>query len=165
MTKRVFFAALLLALGLAACDDLQDPPPAAPTLPEPASPTSFDVVGHWEATTIQGRRIAFDVNPSLEVVNGRINLHHDCNTGRWRATFDGFHSVIENDQFNATVNWRTNDDGLFRSGSYSITGTFQSDNIVRGSFANVVTDSRVNERPTGEVCPGIDLTYEGEKEP
>ena len=163
MTRCYFLAVLLLVLDSIACKDLKDPPPAAPTPPTLSSATSFNVIGHWEATTIQGRRISFDVNENLTVTNGRINLHHDCNTGRWRVTFDGFYSAIENNQFNAMVNWRTNDGDLFRSGSYSISGTFQSDKVVRGSFANIVTDSRVNERITGEVCPGIDLTYEGEK--
>jgi hypothetical protein len=121
-------------------------------------------VGHWEATTNQGRRIAFDVTTEGRVMNGRINLHHDCNTGRWRATFDGFETEIVDDGFITTFNWGSNEDGLVRTGTATVSGRFEGDDHMRGGFINSVNDARLNGVPTQDVCPSIEGSYVGNRE-
>jgi hypothetical protein len=151
----------LLALS---CEELKAPLPAAPT-PSPPPPFShYQIVGHWEATTTQGRRIAFDVTSDGRVMNGRINLHHDCNTGRWRATFDGFQTEIVDDGFITTFNWGNEEDGLFRTGTATVSGRFEGDDYVKGGFINSVNDARRNGVPTKDVCPSIEGSYEGTRE-
>jgi hypothetical protein len=134
-------------------------------VPTPA-PSQFSIAGHWEATSTQGRRIAFDVTKDGRVINGRINLHHDCNTGRWRATFDGYEAQVVNDAFITTMNWKANDDGLVREGSMTISGRFESDTVVKGGFIDSVNDSRWSRtnQPSGVVCDTIQGSYEGNKE-
>jgi hypothetical protein len=162
----VEFAAVILCVGLLSCDDLKEPVPTAPGPVPPPAPSQFDIAGHWEATSTQGRRIAFDVTKDGMVVNGRINLHHDCNTGRWRATFDGFQAQVVADAFITTMNWKANDDGLVREGSVTVSGRFESDNVVRGGFIDSVDDSRWSKtnQPSGVVCPTIQGSFEGNKE-
>jgi hypothetical protein len=164
--NRIWILAGPLLAALLSCDDLKDPPPTAPGPVPPAAPSQFDIAGHWEATSTQGRRIAFDVTKDGMVVNGRINLHHDCNTGRWRATFDGFEGQVVDDAFYTTMNWKANDAGLVREGSVTVSGRFESDDVVKGGFIDSVTDVRWNEnnQPTGDVCPTIQGSFEGNKE-
>jgi hypothetical protein len=154
----------IFLIAALSCDELKDPVPTAPGPVPPPPPSKYSIAGHWEATSSQGRRIAFDVTGDGRVSNGRINLHHDCNTGRWRATFDGFQAQIADDSFITTMNWRANDGGLIREGSVTISGRFEGDDLVRGGFINSVNDVRRNERPTGEVCPTIEGDFEGNKE-
>ncbi|MFQ5789244.1 MAG: hypothetical protein ACE5JI_02095 [Acidobacteriota bacterium] len=160
-----FIVAATVVFSLVSCNELREPVPTAPgPVPLPA-PSQFSIVGHWEATSSQGRRIAFDVTADGRVMNGRINLHHDCNTGRWRATFDGFQAPVVANAFITTVDWRTNDNGLIRAGSYTVSGRFEADDRVIGGLINSVNDVRRNEQPTGDVCPSIQVTYEGNKAP
>lgn len=158
--------AVVVSMGAISCNELRDAPPAAPgPVPTPAA-SRYDIAGHWEATSFQGRRIAFDVTADGQVVRGRVNLHHDCNTGRWRATFDGFTAPIVDDAFIGTMNWKANDNGLTREGSLTVSGRFEGDAVMRGGFINSVKDIRAtNEQPTGEICPTISGNYEGTKEP
>jgi hypothetical protein len=123
-------------------------------------------VGHWEATTNQGRRIAFDVTSDGRVTNGRINLHHDCSgeTGRWRATFDGFQVGIVDDGFITTFNWQAVEDGVTRVGTTTVSGRFESNDFVKGGFVSSVNDVRMGGEPTGEICLSLDGSYVGERE-
>jgi hypothetical protein len=152
--------------GVFSCDDLTTPtPPANEEVPPPA-PSQYNIVGHWEATSSQGRRIAFDVTEDFQVVNGRINLHHDCNEGRWRATFDGYQATIVDDAFITTMNWRSNDNGLVREGRVTVSGRFLSNTVVQGGFIDSVEDVRlaVNNQPTGQVCATAQGSFEGNKQ-
>ncbi|HXV64676.1 MAG TPA: hypothetical protein VEK15_28520 [Vicinamibacteria bacterium] len=158
-------------VGVLSCSEFQEPLPAAPSPPPPPAFSQFDIVGHWEATTEQGRRIAFDVTADGRVTNGRLNFHHDCNVGRWRATLDGFEAEIVDDSFLTTMDWRASGDGSILAGSilsgtYTVSGRFESDDLMRGGLISAVTDIRKpNEQPTGEVCPTIHVSFGGEKEP
>jgi len=151
----------LLALS---CEELKEPLPTAPPPPPPPGFSQFQIVGHWEATSSQGRRIAFDVTSEGRVVNGRINVHHDCNTGRWRATFDGFNADIVDDGFLTSFNWGSDENGLVRVGFMTVSGRFEGDRSVKGGFINSVNDVRMNGDPTGDVCPPIEGSYEGTRE-
>ncbi len=162
--RLVFLLALVVAIF--SCDDLTTPTPPANEEVGPPPPSQYNVVGHWEATSSQGRRIAFDVTEDFQVVNGRINLHHDCNNGRWRATFDGYQAEIVNDAFITTMNWRSNDFGLVREGRVTVSGRFLSDTVVQGGFIDSVEDARseTTNQPTGHICPTIQGSFEGNKE-
>jgi hypothetical protein len=153
-------------VGALSCDELKEPIPTGPDPVPPPPPTQLNIAGHWEASTDQGRRIAFDVTEDGEVINGRINLHHDCNTGRWRVTFDGFEAQIVDSVFITTMSWKNFEKGLTREGVVTISGRFESAKSVRGAFINSVNDVRKkNEQPSGDVCPTIEVSYEGSKEP
>ena len=162
-------AALLVVLGVS-CNDLNEPLPTAPTPPPPLGFSQFRIVGHWEAVTEQGRRIAFDVTGDGRVVNGRLNFHHECNVGRWRATIDGFTAEIVDDAFLTSFDWRRSGNGsilagLTLSGAYTVSGKFDSDFRMRGGLIDAVTDVRENEQPTGVVCQTIHVPFDGEKDP
>ena len=161
---RGFFRCLPLLLGVLSCEELKEPLPTAPPPPAPPGFSQFQIVGHWEATSSQGRRIAFDVTSEGRVVNGRINLHHDCNTGRWRATFDGFNADIVDDGFLTSFNWGSDENGLVRIGFTTVSGRFEGDRTVKGGFIDSVNDARRNGVPTGDVCPPIQGSYEGTRE-
>jgi hypothetical protein len=150
----------LLALS---CDRYQEPLPVAPS-PTPPAFSHFQIVGHWEATSNQGRRVAFDVTPEGRIMNGRINLHHDCNTGRWRSTLDGFQVEVVDDSFITTFNWANEDGGVIRTGTMTVSGRFEGDRAVKGGFIDSVNDVRKNDLPTGDVCPSIEGTFEGTRE-
>ena len=153
-----FIALFAMAIS---CDDLKNPPPTAPEVPPPP-PSQYKIEGHWEADSSQGRRIAFDVDDQGKVVNGRINLHHDCNTGRWRTTLDGFEAQIVDDVFITTNNWSNYEGGINRKGTVTISGRFEGNRLVHGGFINSVNDSRFeDQQPTGEVCPTVQATFEG----
>lgn len=156
------FLVLIPFLALS-CDDLNEPLPTTPP-PGVVAFSHFQIVGHWEATTSQGRRIAFDVTSEGRVVNGRINLHHDCTTGRWRATFDGFNAEIVDDAFLTSFNWGSEEDGVTRSGYVTVSGRFEGDRAVRGGFIDSVNDVRMGGEPTEDVCPAIEGTFEGTRE-
>lgn len=154
----------LLAAGVLSCDDLKEPVPTAnsPVPPPPAS--QFNITGHWQASSDQGRSIRFDVTENGRVTNGRINLHHDCNNGRWRVTLDGFEAQVVDESFLTTYNWKNEDNGIIREGTMTVSGRFESDRLVKGAFINSVNDVRKGEDPTGEVCPAIEGTFEGNKQ-
>lgn len=154
----------LILLGGVSCEELKEPLPTAPLPQPPPAFSQFQIVGHWEATSSQGRRIAFDVTSEGRVVNGRINLHHDCNTGRWRATFDGFNADIVDDAFLTSFNWGSDENGLVRDGFATVSGRFEADRTVKGGFIDSVNDARKNGVPTGDVCPPIQGSYEGTRE-
>ena len=159
----------LLLLGVVCCDDFQEPLPIAPSPPPPPGFSEFQIVRHWEATTDQGRRIAFDVTADGRVENGRLNFHHDCNVGRWRATIDGFATEIVDNGFLTTVNWRRSGNGsilagLTLSGAFTVSGRFESDDRMIGGLISAVTDVREREQPTGVVCPTIHVPFDGEKD-
>ena len=81
MQSKVRFSAKallsLIILVVAACNEFQEPLPTAPTPPPPLGYSQFQIVGHWEAVTEQGRRIAFDVTSDGRVINGRLNFHQE----------------------------------------------------------------------------------------
>jgi hypothetical protein len=153
-----------MCLFSTSCDEFNEPLPTGtgPIPPPPAS--DFNIVGHWEADSTQGRRIAFDVTEDGEVINGRINLHHDCSDGRWRVTFDGFEAQVVDNAFLTTVDWRNTDKNVVRTGAYTISGRFEGTTLVRGGLINSVNDIRKNERPPGDVCTTIQTSFEGNKE-
>jgi hypothetical protein len=154
----------ILALCALSCDDLKNPAPAANDPVPPPPPSQYKIKGHWEAESSQGRRIAFDVDENGKISNGRINLHHDCNTGRWKATFDGFEGQVTDDVFITNMEWHAHDGNVLRRGRVTISGRFESNRLVRGGFIDSVNDSRFeDQQPTGEICPTIQGTFEGEK--
>ncbi len=155
---------LLMPLVALSCEELNEPLPTSPPPPPPPAFSQFQIVGHWETTSSQGRRIAFDVTSEGRVVNGRINVHHDCNTGRWRATFDGFNAEIVDDGFLTSFNWGSDENGLVRVGFMTVSGRFEGDRSVKGGFINSVNDVRMDGEPTGDVCPPIEGSYEGTRE-
>ena len=134
MTYRLTrYALLILVLApWLSCDDLKEPVPTAnsPVLPPPPSrdhvQTPHTDLGHWQASSDQGRSVAFDLTDNGQVVNGRINLHHDCNTGRWRVTLDGFEAQIVDESFLTTYNWKNDDNGTIREGTMTVSGRFES---------------------------------------
>jgi hypothetical protein len=152
---------LLVALS---CEELKEPLPTAPPPPAPPGFSQYQIVGHWETTSSQGRRIAFDVTSDGRVMNGRINFHHDCNTGRWRATLDGFETQVVDDSFITSFNWGNEEDGVTRTGFMTVSGRFEGDRFVKGGFVSSVNDVRMNGNPTGDVCPSIEGHYEGIRE-
>ena len=162
---RTWLLSGLLFLAGASCTEFRESVPTGSDPIPSESPGELDIVGHWEADSSQGRRIAFDVTSDGRVVNGRINLHHDCNKGRWRATFDGFETEVVQNTFITTMDWQANDGGLIRRGRVTISGRFESDRTARGAFINSVNDVRRNERPTGEICPAIYGSFEGLRDP
>ena len=166
--------AVLTILLLGACNDNGEdsspnsPSSASPTSPAPLPlaspevPTRFDIDGHWEGLTNQGRRIAFDVSPGEVLTGGRINLHHDCSKGRLRMTLDGYQSRVNAHTFNATFHWRIDDKGLIYSGVVTVSGRFESGRFARGGFVNSVT-----EKPADDglgTCPSIFGTWDGFKD-
>jgi hypothetical protein len=161
--RRFFWSMPVLLLALS-CEELKEPLPAAPEPPLPPSFSHFQIVGHWEATSNQGRRIAFDVTSDGRVANGRINLHHDCLTGRWRATFDGFQVEIVDDGFITSFNWQSVEDGVTRVGTTTVSGRFEGDRLVKGAFISSVNDVREGGEPTGDSCASADGSYEGTRE-
>jgi len=164
MTRQLFAVLAIVFVCAVSCEDLNEPLPTASPPPPPPGFSQFQIVGHWETTSSQGRRIAFDVTSEGRVVNGRINVHHDCLTGRWRATFDGFNADIVDDGFLTSFNWGSNEDGLVRVGFMTVSGRFEGDRSVKGGFINSVNDVRMNDDPTGDVCLPIEGSYEGTRE-
>ena len=160
MKRTAIFFCLLLACSTS-CDDLNTALPESPGEIPPPPPSDFKLVGHWEAESTQGRRIAFDVITGRRVVNGRINIHHECTDGRWRVTFDGFNAAIVDNAFLVTVNWENNDGGITRAGSYTISGRFEGPHVVRGGLINSVDDVRKDDDPTGDACTTVDVAFEG----
>ncbi len=159
-----------ILLGGVSCNEFLEPLPIAPSPPPPPGFSEFQIVGHWEAITEQGRRIAFDVTEDGRVTNGRLNFHHECNVGRWRATIDGFAAEIVDNGFLTTLEWRRSGDGsilagLTLSGTYTVSGRFESDDRMVGGLISAVTDVREREQPTGVVCQTIHVPFDGEKEP
>src|SRR3972149_3289546 len=101
----VWIGIFLVGLLAGSCDELQEPLPATPDpIPAPAA-SDFEITGHWEAESTQGRRIVFSVTENGRVINGRIKLHHDCASGRWRVTFRGFEALIVDNAFLTTADW------------------------------------------------------------
>jgi hypothetical protein len=160
----VRFLGLFFLLAALSCEELKAPLPAAPTPPPPPAFSRYQIVGHWEADTDQTRRIAFDVTSEGRVVNGRINFHHDCNTGRWRATLDGFAADVVDDGFITTFNWENTEDGLTRNGTMTVSGRFEGDRSMKGGFVSSVNGVRMAGQPTGDVCPSIQGSYVGARE-
>ncbi|GMR22698.1 MAG: hypothetical protein BMS9Abin37_1066 [Acidobacteriota bacterium] len=159
-----------ILLGVVSCDDLQEPLPIAPSPPPPPGFSQYQIAGHWEAVTEQGRRIAFDVTSDGRVVNGRLNFHQECNVGRWRATIDGFTADIVDDAFLTSLDWKRSGNGsilagLILSGTYTVSGRFESDDRMVGGLISAVTDVRKRDQPTGVVCQTIHVRFDGEKEP
>ena len=176
MQSKVRFSAkallsFVILLGVVCCDDFNEPLPVAPSPPPPLGFSQYRIVGHWEAVTEQGRRIAFDVTGDGRVVNGRLNFHHECNVGRWRATIDGFTAEIVDDAFLTSFDWKRSGNGsilagLTLSGTYTVSGKFDSDGRMRGGLIDAVTDIRKSdEQPTGVVCETIHVPFDGEKDP
>jgi len=155
---------VMVCLVAGSCDELQEPLPAAPDPIPPPAASDFLIQGHWEAESTQGRRIAFDVNPNGKVFNGRINAHHECQSGRWRVTFDGFEAQVVDNAFLVTVNWENHDGRVERVGSYTVSGRFEGRNLMRGGFISSVNDVRRNDKPNGDVCTTVQVSFEGNKE-
>ncbi len=99
------------------------------------------------------------------IFNGRINAHHECQSGRWRVTFDGFEAQVVDNAFLVTVDWENHDGRVERVGSYTVSGRFEGRNLVRGGFISSVNDiRRRNEQPNGDVCTTVQVSFEGVKE-
>jgi len=159
-----------ILLGVVGCNEFQEPLPTAPTPPPPLAFSQFRIVGHWEAVSEQGRRIEFDVTSDGHVVNGRLNFHHECNVGRWRATIDGFTAEIVDDAFLTSFDWRRSGDGSILaghtlSGTYTVSGKFDSDGRMRGALIDAITDVRKSDQPSGVACQTIHVPFNGEKDP
>jgi len=159
--------ALAMAL-LSSCGESEDPLPSAASPPVLAAPPPsqsalrFDVAGHWEGLTDQGRRIAFDVSQEAAVTNSRINFHHDCAGGRFRATVDGYQAQVRDHSFSATLHWRAEDRGRVYAGKVTVSGRFESDLFARGGFVNSLT-----EKPVGDAlgeCPSVYGTWQASRE-
>ena len=156
---------VIMMAAAVACDDFEEPLPAAPGPIPPPAASDFNIQGHWEAESTQGRRIAFDVNPNGKIFNGRINVHHECQSGRWRVTFDGFEAQVVDNAFLVTVDWENHDGRTERVGSYTVSGRFEGRNLMRGNFISSVNDVRQpNEQPNGDVCTTVQVSFEGTKE-
>ena len=162
----VWIGILFVGLLAVSCDELKAPLPAAPDPMPPPAASDFSIQGHWEAKSTQGRSITFNVTEIGRVKNGRIKLHHDCASGRWRVTFRGFEAKVVDNAFITTVDWElvNEGNGLTRAGSYTISGRFESNNVVRGAVINSVNDIRRFEQPTGDFCTTTQVFFEGAKE-
>jgi len=155
--------ALGLLLLLSACNEVNNFPPAAPAPLPPAPPSQFNITGHWEALSDQGRRIAFDVSPQGALFNTRINFHHDCLAGRLRLTIDGLDAQVAGDTFSGTMLFRINDAGNLYIGRFTLTGRFEADDRMRGGFVSSITDKPPND--VYGVCFPTSGTFDGYKDP
>ena len=154
----------VLTLVVPSCNEYTEPLPTAPEPITSRPPSQFNIAGHWEADSDQGRRIAFDVTRDGRVVNGRVNLHHDCTTGRWRATFDGFEGTVVEDAFITTLEWHAEDNGLRRRGRVTVSGRFESSSRARGGLINSIDESYRGDVPSDDICPALHSGWLGEKE-
>ena len=148
------------ALGVVACNEFQDFPPAPPTVASPV-PSQFQIDGRWDGITNQGRPVRFDIHlGSGEQKNGEISLHHDCSGGRLVLKLTGYESVVNDDSFEVTMNWRQDEDRRFYTGTLTVSGIFESNDVVRGGFINSITDKLADNLG---VCTGISGSWEATK--
>lgn len=158
-------AGLTCILCLLACQDeevgLLPTAALSPTAAVTIGPR-FNIVGHWEGTTEQSRRVAFDVTSAGELKNGRFNLHHDCYPGVLRMTIDGYEAPVSGGTFTASLIWRIDDRGLIYAGKLTVSGRFESDFFVRGGFVNSLTRKPSNDG-LGQ-CVSIHGAWEASKE-
>jgi hypothetical protein len=139
----------LLALTLSvSCTDLNDPPPASPTL-VPQGQTQYEIAGRWDGITEQGRPIRFDVttqealgNPlyHANVIQGKITLHHDCSGGRLVLELTGYDTEVRGDTFSGTAIWRRDEPTKYYTGTLTVSGRFINGEVANGGFVNSVTD-------------------------
>lgn len=156
---RLAQVALALGLTLGACNEFQDFPPPSPTVPSPP-PSQFQIDGRWDGITNQGRPVRFDIQQDGGVLNGTISLHHDCSGGRLELRLTGYESVVNGDSFEVTMNWRQDEPNRFYTGTLSVSGIFESNQIVRGGFVNSITDKLADNLG---VCNGINGSWEATK--
>ena len=137
----------VLALTLS-CTDLNDPPPASPTL-VPQGQTQYEIAGRWDGITEQGRPIRFDVrtqealgNPlyHANVVQGFLTLHHDCSGGRLVLELTGYDTEVRGDSFSGTAIWRRDEPNKYYTGTLTVSGRFTNGEVANGGFVNSVTD-------------------------
>lgn len=159
-----FLALCLMALSAGfACNELNNFPPAAPGPVPLPRPSQFNIVGHWEALTDQGRRVAFDVTPQGMVTNTRINLHHDCSAARLRITVDGLEAQVSTSSFLGTTVFRIDDGGNIYVAKVTLSGRFESDTVMRGGFVSSITDKPPND--IYGVCFAVNGTFDGYRDP
>ena len=146
-------------LAVAGCNEFQDFPPAPPTVASPVA-SQFQIQGRWDGITNQGRPVRFDIQQSGGVHNGTISLHHDCSGGRLVLQLTGYESVVNDDSFEVTMNWRQDEDRRFYTGTLTVSGIFESNDVVRGGFINSITDKLADNLG---VCNGINGSWEATK--
>lgn len=136
---------LLLTLLAAAsgCNEFEDPPPQAPTVPDvPAS--QFDIAGRWDGQSSQGRPIRFDVTAGALVVDGEIALHHDCTGGRLELRLTGYEAEISGDTFTTKLDWRVDDGRKHYVGVLTVSGRFEGDVVANGGWVNSITEKQAD---------------------
>ena len=90
--------------------------------------------------------------------------------GCHRRPIDGFTAEIVDNGFLTTLEWKRSGNGsilagLLLSGTYTVSGRFESDGRMVGGLISAVTDVRKQEQPTGVVCETIHVPFDGEKDP
>lgn len=139
----------VLAVSLSlACEELKDGPPAAPTV-EPVGQTQYDLGGHWEGITDQGRPVRFDVRTQealgdplyhANVVQGFLAVHHDCTGGRLVLQLTGYDTEVQGDSFSGTAIWRRDEPNKYYTGTLTVSGKFTNGDVASGGFVNSITD-------------------------
>jgi len=159
-------AMLLLALfsvAAASCTEFRESLPTGhEVLPSPP-PSRFEIVGHWEASSNQGGRIAFDVTADGRIANGHIELHHDCDFGRHRVIINGYEAEVAGDAFLTHMEWQVQDTVSIYTGRLTISGRFEGHRISRGGFVNSIKDVERFGQPIDAVCPSLHGSWQGEK--
>ena len=145
----------VLAVAAAACSELEDPPPTAPTV-TPSPPSQFTISGRWDGVTDQGRPVRFDISDSA-LLNGSIALHHDCSGGRLVLPFDAYEAQVNGDSFSVTFNWRQEEGTKYYAGTLTISGRFEGSDLSRGGFINSITDKQQDNLG---VCNEVNGTWE-----
>lgn len=150
---------LVLILAVTACNEFEDPPPAAPIL-DPIPPSQFDIAGRWDGITDQGRPVRFDVNDQTIVIDGSLSLHHECSGGRLVLRLGTYEAEVSGDSFSATVNWRYDEDRRYYTGKLTVSGRFEGNQIAKGGFVNSITDKQADNLG---VCNGVSGTWEASR--
>jgi len=153
MRLALLFGCFALATALA-CDEFEDPPPTAPTVPDIPN-TQFEISGRWDGQTNQGRPLRFDVRTSGNIVQATISIHHDCSGGRLVLQLSGYETKVSGDSFSATVTWRRDQDGdKYYTGTLTVSGRFEGNRIANGSFVNGITDKQADNLGVCEPSSG-----------
>lgn len=137
------FALLALLVTLGACNEFEDPPPEAPTVPD-IPPSRFDIAGRWDGQSSQGRPIRFDVTSGAEIVEGELALHHNCTGGRLELRLTGYRAEVSGDSFTATLDWRVDEELKHYVGVLTVSGRFEGDVVANGGWVNSITEKQAD---------------------